>query len=168
MSLELAMDGVHPTTVCCLEALQGMTETHRFARILDMGCGSGILSVLAVHWWGAQVVAADIADEAVAHTQALAKEKGLDITAVRSDGFSHPLIGERAPYDLIIFNLLAEVHIRFAPEVKAHLAPGGVCVLSGILRWLEPAVVEAYEGLGFACVERIGHEPWVTLVLKGS
>lgn len=161
------MDMLHPTTVSCLEALQELAATQDFRRILDMGCGDGMLSVMAAHWWQkAQVVAADIAEQAVADTQALVVAQGIGarVTALRSDGFSNPAIAQAGPYGLIIFNLLAEPLVTLAPEVKAHVAPGGICVISGILSWLEPGVVQAYEGLGFRLVRRISREPWQTLV----
>ncbi len=162
--MDMALEGLHPTTVSCLEALQAMAG-RPFSKVLDMGCGTGILSVMAVHWWNADVVAADIAPEAVADTQVLADAHAPGkVRSVRSDLFSDAAVSAGAPYDLIIFNLLAEPFIANASQVKAHLAAGGVCVLSGILSWLEPGVVAAYEGLGFTLLQRVSRNPWQTLV----
>jgi ribosomal protein L11 methyltransferase len=159
---EVILEGLHPTTASCLEALQWLAERRSFARVLDMGCGGGMLSVMAAHWFGAQVVAADISAKAVADTQALADSRGLaQIRAVRSDGFSAQTPG---PYDLILFNLLAEPITRMAPALKAHLAPGGVCVLSGMLSWLEADVEAMYAGLGFTLLHRVSRQPWQTHV----
>ncbi len=165
---EVILEGLHPTTASCMEALQDLQALRQFRRVLDMGCGGGILSVMAAYWWDATVVAADISPQAVADTEALAAAQGMEglIKAVRSDGFSHALIGQRAPYDLIIFNLLAEPLIHYAPEVRAHLARGGVAVLSGILRWLEPGVIQAYADVGLAPLARYEQNPWVTLAIS--
>ncbi len=159
---------LHPTTVSCLEALQWLSEKHRWANVLDIGCGDGILSLVAASVFdGCRVLAADIAPQAVADTQHKfsAFGKGLE-TVVRSDGFNHPLIKERAPYDLIICNLLAEPLIEWSGLVKAHLAPGGVCLLSGILTWLSPELEEAYERQGFAMIHSVTRSPWMTHVMR--
>lgn len=162
----VTVEGVHPTTVSCLEAMQALAGSRHFAKVLDMGCGGGVLSVMAAHWWPAEVVAVDISPQAVADTQALAQAQGMaaHIQVMRSDGFSEPGIAKTGPYDLIVFNMLAEPLCRMAPEVRAQLAPGGVCITSGILSWLEPQVVAAYEGLGFRLLQRISRGVWRTLV----
>jgi len=168
MVINLSVEGLHPTTVSCLEAMQWLAQRHRFASILDMGCGDGMLSVMAVHWWQARVLAADISAQAVADAQAVIASRELDtqIQVVRSDCFTHAAIAQEAPYDLIIFNLLAEPVLRLAPEVKMHLGANGIAIVSGILAWLEPGVVRAYEGLGFRIIHRVTREPWRTLVCQ--
>ena len=165
---DIICDGLHPTTVSCMEAMQVLKEQYSFSHMLDMGCGSGILAVLAAHWWQAEVLAVDISAQAVTDTQALAKAQGMQerVRVLRSDGFSEASITQGAPYDLIIFNLLAEKLVQLAPEVKRHCAPGGICILSGILSWLEADVIRAYEMLGFTLLQRISREPWHTLVWK--
>ena len=160
----------HPTILSCLEALQWLAERGRFATILDMGCGSGILSLAAAKMWDATVLGADISPQAIADTIGHAKAYGLEsrITTVRSDLFSDSHIKTRAPYELIIFNLLAEPITRTALEVKAHLTAGGVVVLSGLLEWLAGDVEAAYQNLGFTTIHIIRSSPWVTHIMKAG
>lgn len=166
MTINLAVDGLHPTTVSCMEALQWLAERRQFTRVLDMGCGDAMLSILAVHFWQADVLAVDISEKAVsdAKTQVAMMMMGDAITVLRGDGFSDPAIAARAAYDLIVFNLLAEPVMEHAPKVKGLMAGNGVCITSGILSWLEAEVVRMYEGLGFRLLQRISREPWQTLV----
>ena len=159
---------LHPTTELSLGALQRMQERGDFSRILDMGCGSGILSVVAAHGWDAKIMATDISPNAVADARQTMLAYGLQerVTVVRSDGFSAPEIGAQAPYDLIVCNLLADILVRIAPEVKSHLAPGGYAILSGSLTWLAENVEKTYAALGFEIIEKIEHSPWHAYIVR--
>jgi ribosomal protein L11 methyltransferase len=165
MPFALNIEGLHPTTVSCLEALQWLKESYDFHTILDMGCGNGILSLFAAVHWPATIVAADISAQAVADTAQRAADYPA-LSVVRSDGFSHPLIAEKSPYDLLIFNLLAEPLMRMSPEVKANLAPRGICILSGILTWLGQDVREAYTRQGFELLKVFAQPSWQTYVMR--
>ena len=168
MPITINTVGLHPATESCLEALQWLHEEHNFSNILDMGCGNGVLSLAAAGIWNANVLAADIAPQAVTDTtQNIARHK-LEalVTPLHSDGFTHALIRARAPYDLIIFNLLAEPIVQMAPEVKSHLADDGVCILSGILAWMASDVETAYSRLGFTTLKIISRSPWQTYIMR--
>ena len=168
MPIAIDTAGLHPATESCLEALQWLQEGYNFTHILDMGCGNGILSLAAAGIWQAKVLAVDIAPQAIADISQQIAVHHMEhlVTPLRSDGFCDALIGNRAPYDLIIFNLLAEPIMQMAPDVKSHLADGGVCILSGILSWLAADVEIAYANLGFTKLKVISGHPWVTLVLQ--
>ena len=168
MNLTINTDRLHPATASCIEALKLLSATHKFTRILDMGCGSGILSIISAGLWNAGVLAVDVSQEAVAETQRqiIQHQMSNRVQALRSDGFSEKTIGQRAPYDLIIFNLLAEPIARMAPQVKQHLANDGVCILSGILAWLADDVERAYSRLGFRVVKTFSNSPWMTFILQ--
>ena len=164
---------LHPTTECCLEALQWLRAHYDCERILDIGCGSGILSLVAAGLWNAtdrpvQVLAADISPEAVANTEQLSTQHGMTrcITVIRSDGFKDARIRDHSPYDLIICNLLAEPIIAWAPQMQSHLAPNGLCLLSGILAWFAEDAEIAYKNMGLEAIHRIDRSPWVTLMLQ--
>ncbi len=161
MAGEAFGSGFHPTTQTALMAMESLKHED-FLNILDMGCGSGILSLVAASWWGqAAVTAADIEEKAIETTRQNAKEAGIDrITAIRSDGFSERAVKERGPYDLIICNIIAEPIIRLAPGMTQALAPGGVAVLSGMLVWLLPQVAEAYQAAGFSVLEEFQQAEW--------
>jgi len=168
MPVTIDTAGLHPTTEACLEALEWLHERQHFSNVLDMGCGNGILSLASAGIWGANILAADIAPQAVADTQAQCKTHQMEslITVIRSDGFHHEMIAKAAPFDLIIFNLLAEPIVQMAPQLRTHLATGGVCILSGIQEWLSASVEETYRALGFAQLHSITRSPWRTYIMK--
>jgi ribosomal protein L11 methyltransferase len=82
-----------------------------------------------------------------------------------SDGYQHTLIGEHAPYDLIVANILARPLVELAPDLARHLAPGGTAVLSGLLDRQEAGVIAAHEAQGLTFVKRYPQNGWHTLVL---
>lgn len=161
--MELETGGLHPTTELCLEALQALQQQREVKRVLDMGCGGGILSILCAHLWEAQVLGVDIAEKAVEETRAAIVANGLEgrVASYRSNGFAHEKIRAGAPYDLIIINLLAEPIIQWAGQVKKHLAPDGIVLLSGILNWQEASVLQVYNQLGFDIKQLLNNNPWV-------
>lgn len=173
MTIAIDTAGLHPTTLSCLEALQWLRCEHSWHNVLDIGCGNGILSLAAAdlcHTPGQPVklVAADISPQAVADAQALYARHpvGHYGTVLRSEGFKDPLIRGHAPYHLIICNLLAEPITAWSRDMQTHLAPGGVCLLSGILAWLAPELEAAYTRLGFEIIHRIDRSPWVTYAMR--
>lgn len=167
-TMQLETAGLHPATELFLEALQWLQARKDCRRVLDMGCGNGILSVVAAGAWGAQVLAVDIAEKALADTARNAAQHGLSehIATLRSDGFSAPEIAQSGPYDLIMFNVLAELVVAQAQSVKANLASGGVVILGGILEWKAADTRIAYESLGFEIIHKIIRSPWFLAVAQ--
>jgi ribosomal protein L11 methyltransferase len=167
MTIAVSTEGLHPTTESCLEALQWLQETKECRNVLDMGCGNGILSVVAASIWDAKVLAADISDKAVEDTRQMAAANGLGdvISVIRSDGIDNHLIKNNSPYDLICFNLLAEPIIKSAPLIKALLAKDGICIISGILRWESEAVINTFKELNIEIYKELSNTPWCTYLL---
>lgn len=159
--------GEHETTSGCLKALTDLGHTHQFTRLLDMGCGSGILAIAMAKLWKQPVVAVDIDEIAVKVTEENARTNGEAerLLTAASDGYQHPLVGEHAPYDLIVANILARPLVELAPELARHLAPGGWVVLSGLLDRQEKDVVAAHEAQGLKLVKVYPQNGWHTLVL---
>lgn len=159
-------DGKHPTTAGVLTALEAIDPEQFRPRIaLDMGCGSGILSLAITTKFGCRVVAADLERQAIETVQVNAVHNGLAerILPIHSDGFRHPDIQRRGPYDLMVMNILAEPLLALASDAEAALADGGVLILSGILQWQEAQIREAYAGLGLELASRLVVGDWVTL-----
>jgi ribosomal protein L11 methyltransferase len=160
--------GHHETTALCLRVLSDLSKKRRFANVLDLGCGTGLLAIGAAKLWRRPVLASDIDHVAVDVTRENAVANGVAplIRAVTADGLTHPALAERAPYDLILANILAGPLTMLAPHIARALAPGGVAVLSGLLTWQENMVASFYrpQGLIFRGVRR--EHVWSALTLE--
>ena len=158
----------HATTLGCLVAIDRLTRRGRFPRVLDLGCGSGVLAIAASRALpSGQIFASDsdpIAVE-VAHGNAVANG-ARRITFACALGLGHPTLRRAAPLDLVIANILAGPLRALAGDIAAALRPGGFVVLSGILNPEAPAVVAAYLAHGFSLIERRRIGEWTTLTLR--
>lgn len=170
MTIAIDTQGLHPATELFLEILQELQEEGDFRAILDMGCGNGILSVVAAAIWDAQVVAVDISPKALedAARNIAANDLGDQVTLLRSDGFAHPAIREHSPYDLIFFNCLAEPIVSMALQLQACLRPGGLAIVGGILAWKAPELEAYYASLGFITLRRFSQQQWHAFVFQSK
>lgn len=158
----------HGTTRGCLEALDALAESARFARILDLGTGTGVLAIAAARLWeDAQVVASDIDPVATDIAAANARRNGaLQVQTVTADGLDEPAIRSGAPYDLVTANILARPLIDLAPSLAEIAGPGGIVILSGFTSDQSGDVLATYEAAGFTCRKVIVLDDWVTLTLE--
>jgi ribosomal protein L11 methyltransferase len=160
--------GHHETTALCLAALSDLAKRRRYTNVLDLGCGTGLLAIGAAKLWRRRVIASDVDPIAVEVTRANARANGEAalVHANVADGLASPPLATRAPYDLILANILAEPLTRLAPDIARALAPSGTLVLSGLLRWQENLVLSFYRphGLVLRHIRRDG--PWSALVLE--
>lgn len=166
--------GQHETTTGCLHALDELPG--RFANIADVGTGSGILALAAIkRWREARVTASDIDPVSIDVTRENIEQNGERagdspgaIDLVVAPGLDHARLQARAPYDLILANILAGPLIELAPALTDALAPGGTIVLAGLLADQRGSVLSAYEARGcrLQAERRIGD--WPTLILKGA
>lgn len=160
--------GEHATTQACLAAIDALARTRRFRRVLDLGCGSGVLAIGAARCWpAARVIAADndpVAVRVAGENLALNGVAGR-VRAVVSDGFGTGAVRRGGPYDLVLANILADPLVALAPAVARHLAPGGAAVLSGLLDRQADRVTRAYAAAGLRPRGRIDRGPWVGLVM---
>jgi ribosomal protein L11 methyltransferase len=162
-------DGSHPTTALLLEAMEGLAPGLRPGRVLDYGCGSGILALRAAQLWpGATLIAADSDKEAVRATRTNAQENGFlgRVYALRAQSPSDLAVREQGPYEVIVMNILAEPILALLRDVEAVLALEGVLLLSGILVWQEAPIRMAAEMLGLELAYRLTAGDWVALVLQ--
>ena len=160
--------GEHQTTSGCLIALQRLAKRRRVRRALDMGCGSGILAFAAARLWHVPVLAVDVDREAVriARINARANQVGRWVKAVAADGYADRRVHASGPFDLIIANILARPLVAMAKDLSAHLAPGGVAMLAGLLTHQEAQILTAHRAQGLTLVDRIAVGDWPTLVLR--
>ncbi len=158
--------GTHQSTRGCLLAIDRAARRRRFHRGLDLGCGSGILSLAMAAALRIPVVAADIDDWAVRTTAANVRANGLTpwVRVHKSDGFAALGVRRPAPYDLIVANILARPLVAMAPAIARHLARPGTVILAGLLRSQEAALVAAYRAQGLRLAERIRIDGWSTLI----
>lgn len=160
--------GLHETTYGCLSALHDLRKSHNFLNILDLGCGSGVLALAAAQAWGRPVLASDIDPDAVAVTRENAKKNSLHpmVHAVLATGLNDRLLQRKAPYDLLIANILAWPLVQLAPAISNVLAEDGILVLSGLLGKQENMVRAAYRLHGLSLKRRYIFKEWHTLVLS--
>lgn len=158
----------HATTLGCLLAIDRLTRRRHFSRILDLGCGSGILAIAAARaLTRAQVLATDKDPVAVAVAAANARANGVEdrIAFACASGLTHPWLRHAAPFDLVIANILAAPLKAFAAAVGRAVRRGGTVILSGLLEPEARAVIATYAGHGFALLDHRRIAGWSTLTL---
>lgn len=158
----------HGSTCGCLEALDKLAKRERFACVLDIGTGTGVLAIAAARAWRARVIATDIDPVATEIARANARRNAVSgyISTVTAPDLAHPLIRTSAPYDLITANILAHPLIAMAPQIEPGLRPGGYAVLSGITINQAARVAAAFRTAGFARYRDVVIGEWATLTLR--
>lgn len=154
--------GLHPTTRLCLGAIEALADRGVLegARVLDVGCGSGILAIAAVRLGAAQGLGVDTDAIAVEATEANAHRNRL-ARRIRARPGSVPS-GE-PPFDVVLANLIAGVLVPLAAALRDELRPGGSLLASGIFVDREDEVRGAFEGAGLDVVGRWSEGDWVAL-----
>ena len=161
--------GEHESTQGCLLALESFTRSGRhFHRCMDIGCGTGILSLAVAKLWQARVYAVDIDSAAVRVTRFNARRNGVHrlVSAQHRDGYMAIAARTRLPFDLILANLLLSPLAKMARNMARLLPQGGIAVLSGLLTSQERRILNIYRTQGFSLERRIIIFPWLTLILK--
>ncbi|RWB60537.1 50S ribosomal protein L11 methyltransferase [Mesorhizobium sp.] len=160
--------GHHGTTAGCLEMLDQVVRREHPRNALDLGTGSAVLAIALAKLAHIPVLATDIDPVAVRVAAANARLNHVKalVETVTAPGFHHPIFARRAPFDLIVANILARPLMRLAPEMAKHVRLGGSLVLSGILDRQRDAVISAYVGQSFRHVRTLHREGWVTIHLK--
>ena len=162
--------GHHGTTLGCLRAFDRLFEGGwRPRRVADIGCGTAVLAMAAAAVLpDALVLASDIDQVAVDVARANVGINQLDgrIECLEAAGFAHPRLAEAAPFDLVFANILKGPLIELAGPMAASLAPGGLCILSGLLVVQAEAVTDAYVAAGHTPAARDDIGEWSTLVMR--
>jgi ribosomal protein L11 methyltransferase len=158
--------GHHGTTVGCLLAYDQLLKARRFRRVLDVGAGTGVLAIAAARTGAKIAVGSDIDPVSVRIARENAKVNAASARFVHAAGLGHRLLRAGAPYDLVFANILARPLVGLAQDIKGAVRPGGLVILSGLLRTQERYVRAAYLARGFRIVRRIHRDAWASLVLK--
>ncbi|MDN4594786.1 50S ribosomal protein L11 methyltransferase [Polycladomyces subterraneus] len=154
--------GTHPTTTLCLQLLEHYIP-HR-GSVIDVGCGSGILSVAAAKLGAESVLALDLDDVAVTSAEANVRLNGVqDRVRVRQGDLLRGVTGQS---DLVVANILAEIIVRMLPDVPRVLKDSGHLIVSGVIQVKEQLVRSEMEKQGLQIVEAIRDGDWVAIVAK--
>jgi ribosomal protein L11 methyltransferase len=167
--------GQHETTSGCLVALSRLKDQGaRFRNLLDLGTGTGLLAFAALRLWpAARAIASDIDPVSIEVTSENAAVNGVrlgrgpgELELAVAPGLAHGRLRARAPYDLVLANILAGPLIELAPSVSAALAAGGRVILAGLLDGQAEAVATSYRRQGLTLGARIDRGEWPTLVMR--
>ena len=165
--------GEHPTTRGCLLMLDTFLQK-RFipphARMLDMGCGSGILGMAFARATGGRALGIDMDANSVEIAKHNLSTNGLsDMVRIECGvGYAAPAVAEQAPYDLIMANVFADPLCDMAADLRRHLKSGGYAILSGILNDQAERVVAAHQQQGLTLIEKRQDGEWSVLALTLS
>jgi ribosomal protein L11 methyltransferase len=154
--------GLHPTTRLCLAALDGLADQGGVegARVLDVGCGSGILAIAALKLGARDAFGVDTDPIAIESTVANARRNRLTGRIRARVG---RLPSHEPAFDLVLANLIAGVLVPLASALRDELRPGGTLLASGIFVDREAEVASAFEAVGLAVRERTAEGDWVAL-----
>lgn len=151
--------GGHATTKLCLMLLEGMDCRNK--KVLDVGCGSGILAVAALLLGADKAVGVDIDSAAVPVAAATAELNGVQEKAeFRQADLVKGITGK---YDIITANIVADIVIRLTPQIPALLAPGGKYIVSGIIDERKAEVIKCLEDNGFAVLGAPDEAGWTAI-----
>jgi ribosomal protein L11 methyltransferase len=156
----------HPTTRLCLELLPEALAAQPCSagfqpvmgkRLLDVGCGSGILTLAAAALGVDFCLGVDLSRQAVLLTRENARENGLAAALRLAQGSTECL---RGPFDLVLANLRYPVQVAKAPELARLTAPSGTLILSGFRDVQEAELLAAYRDLGWTLSQRLTRDEW--------
>lgn len=155
--------GTHPTTVMCIQALERTVKAGD--HVIDVGTGSGVLSIAAAMLGAGQIRAFDLDEVAVRSARLNIKlNKVSEVVTVAQNNLLDGVLDLSA--DVVVANILAEVILRFTEDVARVIKPGGYFIASGIIQPKKDQVKEDLIQVGFDIEESILMEDWVALIAK--
>ncbi len=162
--------GTHPTTQLCLELMENAFVKGRTSKVIDVGCGSGILSIAALKLGAEKVLGVDIDEESVKNSRENAEANGIGDELMLGVGSVQEILEGKFAFQsapLVVANILAPVIVRLFEAGLAELVePGGAIILSGILYEQEKNVIEAGQAQGLRMDARRQMGDWVALTMR--
>ncbi len=154
--------GTHPTTVMCIQALEKTVKQND--EVVDVGTGSGVLSIAAALLGASHITALDLDEVAVESAkQNVELNKVQDVVDVSKNNLLDGVTGKK---DVVVANILAEIIMSFTDDVASAVKPGGYFISSGIISQKKEDVKQALIGSGFEIEETIMMEDWVAFIAK--
>lgn len=160
--------GEHPTTRGCLVMLDWLLKREQPRRMLDMGCGSGILAMAYAKTTHGRAVGVDLDPDSVLIAQENIRANGLqkEVRVALGRGYTSALVKSNAPYDLIMANIFAGPLSQMAADLRRHLKPGGTAILAGLLNAQANRVLAAHRAQGLYLAKRLVIGEWSILALR--
>jgi ribosomal protein L11 methyltransferase len=154
--------GTHPTTVLSIQALEKYIKKNDF--VMDVGSGSGVLSIASAMMGATKVQAYDLDDVAVKSTELNAELNGMEkqITAQQNNLLEN--VNEQA--DVIVSNIIAEIIITFTDDAWNNLKEGGLFIISGIIRSKKQLIADKLQNEKFQILEINDMDDWLSIVAK--
>ena len=157
--------GNHPTTKLCIKALENLFKNEQIESVLDVGCGSGVLSISAAALGAKQITAVDIDNIIILEADSNIEKNGfLSITEIIL-GSVEDVAGV---FDLVVSNILIRSILAISEELKKRVKYRGTILLSGIKNEEKTQAINKFSDLGFYLQEEFEEREWVALVLKNS
>ncbi|SEI19752.1 50S ribosomal protein L11 methyltransferase [Tardiphaga sp. OK245] len=160
--------GHHGTTRGCLIYLDYVLRAKAPKRMLDLGTGTGVLAIAAAKATKRRVLATDIDPMSVKVARENMRLNGVGnlVDTVCATGFSSPAFGDRAPFDLILANILANPLRAMSTDMSRHLTRNGMVILSGLLPHQAMSVIAAYRARGLLLRKHQIIEGWSSLLMQ--
>jgi ribosomal protein L11 methyltransferase len=160
--------GHHGTTRGCLLLLDHVLRSRMPRRVLDLGSGTGVLAIAAAKALRRRVLCSDIDPLAAAVAADNGRLNGVGnfVESICAIGFSAPRFKARAPFDLVLANILANPLRQLATPLAAHLAPSAMVILSGLLPHQAGGVIAAYRARNVVLLRQLQIEGWSSLLMQ--
>ncbi|MGP4107222.1 50S ribosomal protein L11 methyltransferase [Virgibacillus sp. L01] len=154
--------GTHPTTVLSIQGIERYIEEND--NVIDVGCGSGVLSIASGLLGAKEVYAFDLDDIAVKSTKLNAKLNKADKKIITKQNNLLDRVNMNA--DMIVSNILAEIIVRFVEDAWNNLKPNGIFITSGIIQAKKQMVIDKLNQQGFRILEINEMEDWVSIIAR--
>lgn len=166
-----AFGSEHQTTKMCLTAISELkNKIPTPSKILDMGTGSGILSIASAKIWNnaPKIISADIDPESVDVTQnnSITNNVEKTISSILSDGYQNPLIKTSAPFDIILANILANPLKTMTEDAYKCLNKNGYYLISGFIENQKQDIINHHTSIGFKVVKNYQIDNWCATLLQ--
>jgi ribosomal protein L11 methyltransferase len=160
--------GSHPTTKGCINIFNYLQKKFFVEKFLDIGCGSGILSICAYKYWHpSKILAVDIERNSILRSKLNAKNNNLNnlLRLEHTNGIKVLKNNFYTKFDLIVANIISSELIKLAQDIAKYLGDNCYLVLSGILKSQENSIISKFKNFNLLLVKKQYVENWVTILM---